>query len=88
MKEGIVDVSDDLVGESTFYLPHHAVIIEGKTSSHLRIAFYRTAHNDGEFSLNDCIQTGINLYPNLFELLLKFRENVIAYTADVKQAYL
>nr|XP_015926009.2 uncharacterized protein LOC107453632 [Parasteatoda tepidariorum] len=88
LKEGIVELSDDLINESTFYLPHHAVIREDKTSSRLRIVFDGTAHAEEEYSLNDCLYTGMNLYPNLFELLLRFRQNAIAYTADVKHAYL
>ncbi|KAF8793576.1 hypothetical protein HNY73_001634 [Argiope bruennichi] len=88
LKEGIVELSDDLVDESTFYLPHHAVIREDKTSSRLRIVFDGTAHAEGEYSLNDCLHTGVNLYPNLFELLVQFRKNAVAYTEDVKQAYL
>ncbi|KAF8782602.1 hypothetical protein HNY73_012866 [Argiope bruennichi] len=67
---------------------HHAVIREDKTSSRLRIVFDGTAHAEGEYSLNDCLHIGINLYPNLFELLVQFRKNAVTYTADVKQAYL
>ncbi|GBO22189.1 hypothetical protein AVEN_54003-1 [Araneus ventricosus] len=29
-----------------------------------------------------------NLYPNLFELLIKFRENAVTYIADIRQAFL
>ncbi|XP_055932864.1 uncharacterized protein LOC129962889 [Argiope bruennichi] len=88
LKAGIVELSDDLVDESTFYLPQHAVIREDKTSSRLRIVFDGTTHAEGEYSLNDCLHTGVNLYPNLFELLVQFRKNAVAYTADVKQTYL
>ncbi|KAF8771007.1 hypothetical protein HNY73_018470 [Argiope bruennichi] len=47
-----------------------------------------SAHAEGEYSLNDCLHTGVNLYPNLFKPLVQFRKNAVAYTEDVKQAYL
>ncbi|GBM35429.1 hypothetical protein AVEN_181523-1 [Araneus ventricosus] len=71
-----------------FYLPHHAVIRSDKTTSRLRIVFDGSAHEDGHSSLNQSLYTGPNLHPNIFELLLRFRENPVVFTADVKSAFL
>ncbi|GBM78178.1 hypothetical protein AVEN_161850-1 [Araneus ventricosus] len=71
-----------------FYLPHRAVIRHDKVSSKLRIVFDASSHKSGKFSLNDSLHTGPNLYPDLFELLLSFRKHPIAFTADIKQAFL
>ncbi|GFU62536.1 DUF1758 domain-containing protein [Nephila pilipes] len=81
-------MTEGLTDESSFYLPHHAVVREDKISSRLRIVFDGAAHEEGQYSLNDCLKTGINLYPNLFELLIKFRENAVVYIADIRQAFL
>ncbi|GBM35413.1 hypothetical protein AVEN_181512-1 [Araneus ventricosus] len=71
-----------------FYLPHRPVIRHDKVSSKLRIVFDASSHKSGKFSLNDSLHTGPNLYPDLFELLLSFRKHPIAFTADIKQAFL
>ncbi|GFQ87771.1 uncharacterized protein TNCT_586741 [Trichonephila clavata] len=71
-----------------FYLPYHAVIRSDKTTSRLRIVFDGSAHEDGHSSLNQSLYTGPNLHPNVFELLLRFRKNPVAFTADVQSAFL
>ncbi|GBO24395.1 hypothetical protein AVEN_62120-1 [Araneus ventricosus] len=71
-----------------FYLPHRAVIRHDKVSSKLRIVFDASSHKSGKFSLNDSLHIGPNLYPDLLELLLSFRKHPIAFTADIKQAFL
>ncbi|GFU37053.1 uncharacterized protein NPIL_601421 [Nephila pilipes] len=81
-------MTEELAVESSFYLPHHAEVREDKVSSRLRIVFDGAAHEEGQYSLIDCLKTGINLYPNLFELLIKFRENAVAYITDIRQAFL
>ncbi|GBN94576.1 hypothetical protein AVEN_251192-1, partial [Araneus ventricosus] len=90
LEEGIVErcTSERLADESSFYLPHHAVVRDDKVSSRLRIVFDGASHAEGQYSLNDCLNTGPNLYPNLFELLIKFRENAVTYIADIRQAFL
>ncbi|GFS67362.1 integrase catalytic domain-containing protein [Trichonephila clavipes] len=71
-----------------FYLPHHAVIRSDKTTSRIRIVFDGSAHEDGQSSLNQSLYTGPNLNPIILELLLCFRESPVAFTADVKSAFL
>ncbi|GFW60031.1 integrase catalytic domain-containing protein [Trichonephila clavipes] len=71
-----------------FYLPHHAVIRSDKTTSPIRIVFDGSAHENGQSSLNQSLYTGPNLHPNILELLLRFRKSPVAFTADVKSAFL
>ncbi|GFQ82119.1 integrase catalytic domain-containing protein [Trichonephila clavata] len=54
VREGIVECTfcDSLSDSQRFYLPHHAVIRSDKTTSHLRIVFDGSAHEDGHSSLN------------------------------------
>ncbi|GFQ73516.1 integrase catalytic domain-containing protein [Trichonephila clavata] len=90
IREGIVERTscDSLSDSQGFYLPHHAVIRSDKTTSRLRIVFNGSAHEDGHSSLNQSLYTGPNLHPNMLELLLRFRKNPVAFTADVKSAFL
>ncbi|GFX22743.1 DUF1758 domain-containing protein [Trichonephila clavipes] len=90
VREGIVERTscDSLLDSQGFYLPHHAVIRSDKTTSHIRIVFDGSAHEDGQSSLNQNLYTGPNLHPNILELLLCFRKSPVAFTADVKSAFL
>ncbi|GFQ90314.1 integrase catalytic domain-containing protein [Trichonephila clavata] len=90
VREGIVERTscDSLSDSQGFYLPHHAVIRSDKTTSRLRIVFDGSAHEDGHSSLNQSLYTGPNLHPNMLELLLRFLKNPVAFTADVKSAFL
>ncbi|GFW99491.1 integrase catalytic domain-containing protein [Trichonephila clavipes] len=90
VREGIVERTscDSLLDSQGFYLPYHAVIRSDKTTSRIRIVFDGSAHEDGQSSLNQSLYTGPNLHPNILELLLCFRKSPVAFTADVKSAFL
>ncbi|GFY13555.1 integrase catalytic domain-containing protein [Trichonephila clavipes] len=90
VREGIVERTscDSLLDSQGFYLPHHAVIRSDKTTSRIRIVFDGSAHENGQSSLNQSLYTGPNLHPNILELLLCFRKSPVAFTADVKSAFL
>ena len=67
------------------YLPHHAFVSEKK----VRVVYEGNAKSN-QFSktLNECLYRGPNLIVNLCGVLLRFRMNKIAFTADIKKAYL
>ncbi|GFT50985.1 integrase catalytic domain-containing protein [Nephila pilipes] len=78
--------NSNVVGGAELYLPHRTVIRHDRVSSKLRIVFDASSHKRGKFSLNDSLHIGPN--PDLFELLLSFRKHPIAFTVDIKQAFL
>ncbi|GFX04287.1 integrase catalytic domain-containing protein [Trichonephila clavipes] len=90
VREGIVERTscDSLLDSQGFYLPHHAVIRSDKTTSPIRIVFDGSAHKNEQSSLNQSLYTGPHLHPNILELLLCFRKSPVAFTADVKSAFL
>ncbi|GFW29007.1 integrase catalytic domain-containing protein [Trichonephila clavipes] len=90
VREGIVERTscDSLLDSQGFYLPHHAVIRSDKTTSRIRIVFDGSAHEDRQSSLNQSLYTGPNLHPSILELLLCFRKSPVAFTANVKSAFL
>ncbi|GFY56911.1 integrase catalytic domain-containing protein [Trichonephila inaurata madagascariensis] len=90
VREGIVEHTscDSLSDSQGFYLPHHAVIHSDKPTSRIRIVFDGSAHEDGHLSLNQSLYTGPNLPPNILEFLLCIPKSPVAFTADVKSAFL
>ncbi|GFX85878.1 DUF1758 domain-containing protein [Trichonephila clavipes] len=82
------DAIDDYVKEGIFYLPHHGVIRSDKTTNRIRIVFDGSAHEDGQSLLNQSLYSAPNLQPNILELLLYFRKSPVAFTAEVKSAFL
>ncbi|GFS45902.1 integrase catalytic domain-containing protein [Trichonephila inaurata madagascariensis] len=88
-KEGkLVPDSDSDSNNVTFYLPHREVIRKDRPSSQLRIVYDASSHDANSPSLNSCLHIGPNLYPEIFDILLRFRLNALAFTADMKQAFL
>ncbi|GFY71088.1 integrase catalytic domain-containing protein [Trichonephila inaurata madagascariensis] len=71
-----------------FYLPHQIVIRKESITTKLRIVFDASAHEIGEFSLNDCLFQGENLNPNIIRLLINFRLFKVAFLADIEKAFL
>ncbi|GFT46082.1 integrase catalytic domain-containing protein [Trichonephila clavipes] len=73
---------------AVFYLPHQAVFRQESLTTKMRIVFDASSHEEGQPSLNDCIWSGGNLNPNIFHLIISFRLNTIAITADIERAFL
>jgi len=94
LKEYLLDDIAEEVPEGKFsnrirYLPHHGVIKESSTSTKLRIVLDASAKAfRGDYSLNDRVRSCENLLPSLVSILLRFRENRFAITADVRKAFL
>ncbi|XP_055928135.1 uncharacterized protein LOC129959341 [Argiope bruennichi] len=91
LREGIierVDLNLDQNINTGYFLPHHAVVRERKDSTKVRIVFDASSKGKGALSLNDCLESGPNLNPDLLEILLRFRLNKIAFSADIQLAFL
>ena len=70
----------------THYLAHHPVIQEDKDTIKLRIVSDASAKTFGP-SLNECLYKGSQLTPLAFDILLRFRAQVIALNADIEKAF-
>ena len=74
--------------EGTFYLPHQ-VISKGKSrETKWRIVFDASSHEKDAPSLNNALEMGPNLLPELFAILLRFRLSPKAVVGDIRQAFL
>ncbi|XP_005097005.1 uncharacterized protein LOC101851945 [Aplysia californica] len=90
-KDGIIhEISqDELETEQTvFYLPHRPVVREDSITTKVRPVFDASARGKNGISLNDCIETGPNLIPELIQVLLRFRRWKFGLTADIQKAFL
>ena len=71
-----------------FYLPHHAVSKGKRGDTKWRIVFDAPSHEKGATSLNDTLEMGPILLPEIFATLLRFRLNPMAIVGDIQQAFL
>jgi hypothetical protein len=65
------------------YLPHHPVYRTDKATTKIRPVFDGAARSRYGPSLNDVLETGPNLNPDLLSVLMRFRMNRIAWIADI-----
>lgn len=86
--EDVQENSDSAQTENvTYYLPHHAVIREDKATTKLMVVFDASSHDEGCSSFNDCLLPGPNLNADM-SILIRFRQNPVAFTADMTKAFL
>ncbi|GFS37910.1 integrase catalytic domain-containing protein [Nephila pilipes] len=69
------------------YLPNHAVK-KTQTENKWQIVFDASSHDPGMPSLNNTLEAGQNLLPEIVGCLLKFQMHGFAVTCDGKQAFL
>ena len=65
------------------YMPHHPVIRKERSTTKVRIVYDGSAKFNDSISLNDCLQTGPNLIPKLFDVLIRFRSSRIAVEKEL-----
>ncbi|GFS41805.1 uncharacterized protein TNIN_192211 [Trichonephila inaurata madagascariensis] len=91
LRDGIIErVNLDLDQNinSGYFLPHHAVVCEQKDSTKVRIVFDASSKGKGALSLNDCLESGPSLNPDLLKIILRFKLHKIAFCADIQRAFL
>ena len=69
----------------TWYLPHHPVLNPNKPGK-VRVVFDAAARF-AERSLNDCLVQGPSLTNDLSGVLIRFRQHLVAFTADVEAMF-
>ncbi|UYV62948.1 hypothetical protein LAZ67_2002587, partial [Cordylochernes scorpioides] len=86
-REGLIEnVNNAKPTEIVHYLPHRPVYKES-ASTPVRPVFDASCKIDKHPSLNDCLWTGSNCVKKIMELLLRFREKRIGFTADIRRAF-
>ena len=89
LDQGFIEkVTNPKVHSATHYIPHHAVAKESPTTP-LRIVYNCSAKASKEApSLNDCLMKGPALTEKLGDILVTFRTNKYAFSADISKAFL
>ncbi len=72
---------------TTYYMPVHGVFKAASTTTKVRPVFDASAPSKSGASLNDCLLVGPNLYPQLAEVLLKFRTHPVGLSADISKMF-
>ncbi|XP_064486116.1 uncharacterized protein LOC135398662 [Ornithodoros turicata] len=87
---GHAEVVDERVETQNpiYYMPHSAVIREDRVTTKVRVVFDASSHAPSCPSLNECLDKGVCLNPDILQLLLRFRSYKIALTADIEKAFL
>ena len=75
-------------GPREFYLPHHPVVKESSSTTKVRPVFDGSSKTKSSLSLNDCLEVGPCLLPDLVSVLLRFRRWPVAVVADISKAFL
>ncbi|XP_065060233.1 uncharacterized protein LOC135687567 [Rhopilema esculentum] len=93
LNSGVVEKVEDTelcsapVG-SVYYNPHREVVREERQTTKLRVVYDASSKQNGEVSLNDCLEPGPNLVPLIFDVLLRLRAKRIALIGDLEKAFL
>lgn len=82
------EVVDEQVLGPVFYLPHRPVVKSSSSTTKIRPVFDASALGPNGVSLNNCMETGPNLLPLLSDILIRFRRNKVAFSADIEKAFL
>lgn len=79
-------VTDEVPGLH-YYIPHHAVIRPESKTTKLRVVFDASCKSSNGKSLNDILLKGGTIQPDLFDILLRFRKHVVAFSSDIKKMF-
>jgi hypothetical protein len=88
----LVPEGDDNSHDSTsdkliFFLLHHAVFKESSTTTKTRVVFDASTKSTTGISLNDILMVGPTFQQDLISIVLRFRMDMYAITADISKMY-
>lgn len=83
--EIVPDEEEDIPNQA--FLPHHGVLREESLTTKLRVVFDASSKDSSGNSLNDFLEVGPKLLPEIFKILIHFRTYRIAFTADVEKMF-
>lgn len=72
---------------SSYYLPHHAVLKPESTTTKLRVVFNASSPTSSGFSLNDVLHPGPVLQQDLTVLITRWRLFKYVFNADIEKIY-
>jgi hypothetical protein len=73
--------------DSCYFLPHHPVFKETSSTTKTRVVFDGSAETSNGLSLNDILQVGATVQPDLYSIVLLFRTHQVCFTAYIAKMY-
>lgn len=73
---------------SGHFLPHHGVKRMISTTTKIRPVCNGSSKSETGKSLNDCLLCGPTVQPEIFDILIRFRERKVAIKCDIEKMYL
>jgi len=67
---------------SCYFLPHQPVFKEMSSTTRTKVVFYRSTKTSNGLSLNDILQVGATVQPDLYSIVLRFRTHQVCFKAD------
>ncbi|GFV60706.1 integrase catalytic domain-containing protein [Trichonephila clavipes] len=80
-------VEEDIEPNTTYYIPHNGVYCPEKSSAKLRVVFNASCPTSNGRSLNSLQANGGMIQDELFSIIIRFRKQPIAITADIEKMY-
>lgn len=77
---------DTSIQETSFFLPHSAVLRDSETTK-CRVEFDANAKSSSGISLNDLILVGPQMQDQLYSILLRMRLKRYVLCADIKMMF-
>lgn len=74
-------------GDNKYFIPHHCVIREDKTTTRLRVVFDASSKSSSGYSLNDITLKGYQTQPDLMDILMRFRSFEYVLVVDIKKMF-
>lgn len=74
-------------GQNSFYLPHHAVMKESRTTTKLRVFYDGSCKLDDGLCVNQLQYVGPTIQEDLFAIITRFRSHKDVITGDIAQMY-
>ena len=88
MIEDVTKDHEENLPYEPYYLPHRPIIKLNKVSSKIRPVFDGSCKSFNGLSINDLLDQGPSMNPNIVSILLRFRRWLVALLADIKMAFL
>lgn len=83
-----VDEANDDANVKTYYMPHHAVLRPGSSTTKCRVVFDASAKSSpSNHSLNDVLMVGPVVQSELFTVTIRSRKHRYVFKADVAKMY-
>ena len=84
----IEEIDENSLSDVTYYMTHRPVVKMTSLTTKVRPVFQCNIPSTSGISLNDCMETGPSLLPDLVGILIRFRRWPVAITGDITKAFL